>query len=277
MIKVPFDPERLEGQERGWWNGWSAKADRKMLEYIEKRNLGKECELDSSVWSELKVWLLETVFHGKCAYCEVQVTAGSFGDAEHYRPKGNVTMHDGVRKRQVQLPTGSAHGGYYWLAYDWRNLLPACTRCNNNKSDQFEVAGDYVGTPSPDTQTLNATEQPLLLYPYHDEPFQFLRFGKAGVVTAIDGNPRGMATIRMLGLDRRELMEERWREQSRALEAMENRVGRLLTDDAGIGDRAQEYMGPKAPFSRAVHDWFVERVRLVSIRAQKAAEDAQRR
>lgn len=275
MIRVPFDPEKLTGQDKEWWDHWSGKAQRKTNEYLANRSAGIPCDLDGAIWSELKAWLIETVFHGKCAYCEAKVSAVSFGDAEHYRPKGNVTVVEGEKRNQVRLGSGAPHAGYYWLAYDWQNLVPACTRCNNAKSDQFEVDADYVGEPAPDTLSLNRVERPRLIYPYDDDPSEFLRFGKAGVVTAIDGNVRGTATIRMLALNRRELMEERWREQSRALQALKSEVGQLLVSEDALREQAEEYMGPRAPFSRAVHDWFVERVRVISARAAEAAKAAQ--
>lgn len=266
MIQVPFDPDALTGDDRVWWEAWSAKAARRL-----KSHLDDGAALDDAIWSELKKWLLEKVFHGKCAYCEVQVTAASFGDAEHYRPKGNVTAHDGTAKRQAILSTGDPHVGYPWLAYDWRNLVPACTRCNNVKSDQFEVEGGYLVDGMPDTTTLNASERPLLIYPYEDDATQYLRFGAGGVVTAINGNARGKATIRLLGLDRRELMDERWRHQSTAIEAMETSIGRMLSGDEPIDGRARRYMAKDRPFSRAVHDWFVERVNRISAKALEAA------
>ncbi|GGB19624.1 retron system putative HNH endonuclease [Puia dinghuensis] len=61
---------------------------------------------------------LKAMFHGKCAYCESQITAIYSGDIEHFRPKG---------------------GGYYWLAADWENLLFACPFCNQTHT--HELAG----------------------------------------------------------------------------------------------------------------------------------------
>jgi hypothetical protein len=95
------------------------------------------------------------------------------------------------------------------------------------------------------------------------------------VVAAIDGNERGKATIRILGLNRRELMDARWRAQSQALDGLEGRVGQLMSSEDALAERADTYMGRKAPFSRAVYDWFTERVRLVSERALTAAQATQ--
>src|SRR5262249_41491941 len=55
--------------------------------------------------------------HDKCAFCESKMCHTGFGDVEHYRPKA------GYKQRE-----GDALGrpGYYWLAYEWSNLLLSC-------------------------------------------------------------------------------------------------------------------------------------------------------
>src|SRR5689334_19247956 len=45
-------------------------------------------------------------FNGKCAYCESPIGPGAYADLENFRPK-------------LQ---------YWWLTYEWSNLLPACHR-----------------------------------------------------------------------------------------------------------------------------------------------------
>ena len=57
---------------------------------------------------------LETLFHGKCAYCESHYSATQPIDVEHYRPKNAGT-------------------GYFWLAAVWENLLPSCIDCNRER------------------------------------------------------------------------------------------------------------------------------------------------
>ena len=66
-------------------------------------------------------------FFGKCAYCEDRIVSTQPGDIEHYRPKGCVTNEDGSRV-MVDANGGKKvpHPGYYWLAYEWTNLLYAC-------------------------------------------------------------------------------------------------------------------------------------------------------
>lgn len=63
---------------------------------------------------------LQHLFHGKCAYCESRYTSTQPVDVEHYRPKGGVE----------EAPD---HGGYWWLAMKWENLLPSCIDCNRRR------------------------------------------------------------------------------------------------------------------------------------------------
>ncbi len=65
---------------------------------------------------------LEDTFFKKCAYCEsIYATVGPV-DIEHFRPKGGVT----------ECPDD--HPGYWWLAAEWRNLLPSCIDCNRKRN-----------------------------------------------------------------------------------------------------------------------------------------------
>lgn len=50
--------------------------------------------------------------HGKCCFCETKI--GPDGDVEHFRPKAAWCQGDG---EPLNWP------GYYWLAYEWSNLL----------------------------------------------------------------------------------------------------------------------------------------------------------
>jgi hypothetical protein len=76
---------------------------------------------------------LETLFHGKCAYCESFYASTAPVDVEHYRPKGEVEGGDG-------------HPGYWWLAMAWDNLLPSCIDCNRRRGQTVGVkAGDGEG------------------------------------------------------------------------------------------------------------------------------------
>jgi hypothetical protein len=105
-------------------------------------------------------------FYGKCAYCETDIVGYQHGDVEHFRPKAGVTD-------EGDLPIDE-HPGYYWLAYDWRNLLPSCEKCNQpseisgrkvGKHNRFPVEGRHARQPD----EIEA-EEPLLIHPGSGRP-----------------------------------------------------------------------------------------------------------
>lgn len=79
---------------------------------------------------------LDSIYNSKCAFCETDPTAGMTINVEHYRPKAKVT-------------SVKTHPGYYWLGYEWSNLLLACYSCNNRKRSRFPIdkSGKRSSTP----------------------------------------------------------------------------------------------------------------------------------
>lgn len=107
--------------------------------------------------------------HGKCMYCESQVSHVYFGDVEHIRPK--------------------AAGKYPELEFEWNNLGYCCARCNNAKRDQFDAACPLVD-------------------PYSEDPsIHLIAFGSS--VRHKTGSERGANTIATIDLNRAELIEKR--------------------------------------------------------------------
>lgn len=136
--------------------------------------------------------------HDKCAFCEWKITPGEYGDVEHFRPKGGVQQ---ARGAPLEYP------GYYWLAYDWDNLLLACSKCNSRHK------GKLFPLLNPKQRCRNrraklSREQPLFINPAAEDPSPFIEFAGETVV-AKRGHPRGQATIDELGLNRTELVEHR--------------------------------------------------------------------
>ena len=150
-------------------------------------------------------------YYNKCAYCERLEKA----DIEHYRPKKKVDEEN-------------AHNGYYWLCYEWSNLLPSCVKCNREgaKHSKFPIIGNRVFTPSflankqLDLSHQKAqnnpllSERPYLLHPEVDNPELFFDFliDPSGVgirIRGIDINDRGNATIRICLLNRQEIRLQR--------------------------------------------------------------------
>ncbi len=178
---------------------------------------------------------LHALFNGKCAYCESFYDATAPVDVEHFRPKGRVAED-------------AKHPGYWWLAADWDNLLPSCIDCNRRrrqrlagpdgtpmaesagKMDQFPVDGVHLADHKADI----GTERPLLIDPCRDDPARHLTF-------RVDPDPllalvlpqdpadvpqRGAASIRVHGLNRLALVQERTR-LLRRLELLREVLARL--------------------------------------------------
>src|SRR5262245_40916138 len=75
--------------------------------------------------------VLNDLFKKKCAYCESSLLTAP-GDLENFRPKATVSDEEGK----------SVSEGYWWLAYDWNNLLLSCGTCNRlHKRNRFPIAG----------------------------------------------------------------------------------------------------------------------------------------
>jgi len=136
--------------------------------------------------------------HRKCCYCESRPTSVSYGDVEHFRPKGGYQQ---VRGELLHKP------GYYWLAYAWNNLYFACHLCNQ------EFKGNYFPLRNPTKRAKNhndvlAQEHPLLPDPAAEDPARYLTFQKDAILPKRD-SLRGRACIEAFGLDRPELIDRR--------------------------------------------------------------------
>jgi hypothetical protein len=144
------------------------------------------------------------------------------GDVEHFRPKNRVTDDQFRPVKAVYPDLGETnHMGYFWLAYEWENLLPSCTDCNryrkqsggpgSGKLDRFPIEGTRVHLPDQDL----GAEKPLLVNPTETDPnehFTFFRDGTIGAKTNA-----GQKTLELLGLNTREsLVRERQREYASA-------------------------------------------------------------
>jgi uncharacterized protein (TIGR02646 family) len=135
--------------------------------------------------------------HKKCCFCEVLI--GQDGDVEHFRPKAAYRQAPGD---PLQYP------GYYWLAYEWKNLYLACPGCNQrHKKNLFPLQNPHRrATDHRQNQELDR-EQPLFIDPGKENPEDFIAF--QGVVAfAINDNPRGNATIAALKLNDRDGLKE---------------------------------------------------------------------
>ncbi|WP_082741801.1 MULTISPECIES: HNH endonuclease [unclassified Burkholderia] len=107
--------------------------------------------------------------HSKCMYCESKILAIDFGDVEHIKPKAEEKFPE--------------------LEFAWENLGIACSRCNNKKSDNYDIGTPYIN-------------------PYEENPADFL-VAEYNWIFARRQNERGHLTIEDIGLNRPELLEQR--------------------------------------------------------------------
>lgn len=204
---------------------------------------------------------LEALFYGKCAYCETSYAASAPVDIEHYRPKGAVAEDD-------------THGGYWWIAMDWDNLLPSCIDCNrqrgqklfvistslydlavhtkpvslqSGKKDSFPLAAGGIRGLFEETDF--AAEQPLLLDPCRDDPkgsllHSFDPAHPAGLIVPTGEQAaaeRGAVSIQIYGLNRLKLVEDR----TRLLRRLEF-LGDLVIDLAGSIEKLESRAAAQA-------------------------------
>jgi uncharacterized protein (TIGR02646 family) len=150
--------------------------------------------------------------HRKCAYCE-QYKNGDFGCVEHYRPKGGYDLGSGA---PLQQP------GYYWLAYDWQNLLFSCSECNTSyKRNHFPLVNENAR----DIEHRDITnEEPAIINPVTTDPRDHIEFSEFIIrPKMVDGQEsiQGKTTIGVFRLnDRKDLKERRrnaWEAYNREL------------------------------------------------------------
>lgn len=165
------------------------------LDQPEEMRLSRRAPIDETIYTRSDVRdALQTLFEGRCGFCETGRSSPLH--VEHYRPIENA---GGGRDK---LPHH-----YAWLAYSWDNLLLACEPCSRRKANLFALmAGRRAPLKTPLGQ-IRSLETPKLLDPGFDAPFKHLDFTLDG---RIHGRTRrGGATIAILELNRRELVEER--------------------------------------------------------------------
>jgi hypothetical protein len=209
MIRLHFTPPVGDPAWNDWVRDGQEAAARMLADQTGKHTI------DEALYKRQRDRFLGAT-HRKCAYCELSLPVGQRkGDVEHYRPKGRARGLDGKIVKVQRDGVTIDHPGYYWLAYDHLNLLPACLACNRRagdaasgtntgKSDIFPTLNDRWATCPGDVPV----EQPALLNPWLDDPAEHLCFDPdTGLVIGI--TERGRVTECVLGLNRDGLPEAR--------------------------------------------------------------------
>jgi hypothetical protein len=198
MIRVRFvQPRTTE------WAGWKKRCNDRLRPYL----LGGRGRppIDEDLYKECSDLILQG-YAGKCAYCEGKLNVQTRLDVEHFRPKSAVRdLHNKI----VYARGRKRHNGYWWLAYDPRNLLPSCPMCNRytkkagGKGERFPVAGFRATRPGEEKK-----EKALLIHPGREDPRRHIKLDlDSGKVIGL--TEKGIASIEVFGLDREGLIEAR--------------------------------------------------------------------
>lgn len=207
-IRKPVDaPEIL--QTRG-----VAKREEHCREYD---NGVREFRFDETIYAhpDVKAALIEAQ-NGKCCFCETYVADD--GQIEHFRPKAGMRQ----AKRGALL-----RPGYYWLAYDWDNLLLCCASCNQrHKGNLFPLTDETTRVRSHNDNIDN--ELVAFIQPAKENPSEFFAFNRY-TIRGIDRSSRGTITWRNLALNSDRLIGLR-RERHEILTALVRTIRRAEGD-----------------------------------------------
>lgn len=263
MIKIDFvEPDTRE------WKAWKSECEMEQTKHNDLIGNKQPSKVKGDIYKGSKHRIKHDVFmnpnahfYGKCAYCESRMTENQPGDIEHFRPKNAVKD---INNQNVMIDRGHGnepHPGYYWLAYSWQNMLPACRDCNCvttakteqriGKGNRFPVDKDEYAV-EPGTEE---AETPLLINPVDEDPENHLEVDITGVMYAKDESVKGQTCIDIFGLNARETLVDGRR---RAVKSMQDTAGlalfSILRDYPDARDRLEDFWDTwngRTPFSSA--------------------------
>jgi uncharacterized protein (TIGR02646 family) len=200
-------------------------------------NGGQPLQIKSAIYAHRTVkQALKAAQKGKCAYCET-VNPRSHDVVEHYRPKSGwrQTKTDVLNKPE-----------YFWLAYDWQNLLFACDLCNDagHKQNLFPLSNpaNRATAHNPDI----TQEDPLLLNPYDTDPNDHIEWQR-DVPRAKNHSECGAETIRTFGIDLDQDLLDQRRDYINFMEE-------LLTIVEGLSPKSQKRVASRGVFRQRLQD-----------------------
>ena len=207
----------------------------------------KNFKVDSTIYNARPVkQSLKAAQKNKCCFCEKD-QVDEYGAVEHYRPKSGYK----ISKSDKQL----TKPGYYWLAYNWDNLLFVCGPCNTTYKQNYFPLLDEAKRAKSHIDDVDE-ETPLLLDPCgKKDPRNHIYFQ--------DNFPMykdsfGQRTIEICGLDRDELNEKR----QRLMNDIETRLALLSHREAFNAteiSKAKQFIidcqKPEAEFSSMARDF----------------------
>ncbi|WP_299152264.1 HNH endonuclease [uncultured Christiangramia sp.] len=173
---------------------------------------------------------LRDIYFDKCAYCESKIKPVSTPHIEHFRPKKKIT--------------GINNSGYYWLGYEWSNLLLACPSCNGIKSTKFPVNnenhitdhpidanGDIDYTKFDHRNGYHRYERALIINPEYWKPEKLISLSYNGELIPIKNNKLAITTIEKIDLNRHDLLIERTKVIDNIIQRIEEQLFRRFEDN----------------------------------------------
>lgn len=162
------------------------------------RNVADSFEIDKEIYGhdDVKNTLID-LQKKCCCFCESRITHISSGDIEHFRPKKGFYQDN---KDLFHKP------GYFWLAYEWSNLLFSCELCNRRYKKNFFPLKDNTKRCNPSRSFSILSEGPLFVNPCEVDPSIHITYTET---TPTPKTVEGSITITELCLDRGDLDEMR--------------------------------------------------------------------
>lgn len=144
-------------------------------------------------------------YDGKCAFTERRRDIKYERDVEHFRPKGKVEEE-------------KTHKGYWWLAYEWDNLLISTMLINRENKRTFFPLLDCSTRVYNENENL-MVEKPVLINPAIEDPAIYITFRwekkksgwMCGAIPTFEDEAlggRGEQTIKIIGINRKTLIGE---------------------------------------------------------------------
>lgn len=181
-------------------------AFEKLEEFYDSKNRDQkryDFPFNSDIDYILRLYL-HKIFNGKCGYCESKIESDQFGVIDRFRP------YNGVREKNVYF-----EDLYWWLVYDWENLVYSCKECSQYKANYFPIKGRRIFDPNGDLEE----ERRNLLNPCLDYPEQHLKYSTDGSIYS--SSEEGYQTIELLRLNRSDLVNKRFESRKAIINVIE--------------------------------------------------------
>jgi hypothetical protein len=122
-------------------NDWKTKAQ-ELTEELKKLNADERAAFiknnRDNAWGHSKLLkTLRTIVGNKCWYSEVPLE-GADPNVDHFRPKGRIKEVDDNFNE-----TKEESGGYWWLAFEYRNFRLASMHSNQRRVDEDTAGGKW--------------------------------------------------------------------------------------------------------------------------------------